>query len=395
MDVHSYARPNEVRVRHLSLDANLDFQNHQIHAWVTLDLQRFDSRAPLWLDTYDLDIERVHGEDGEAREFQLGQRDPILGCPLRISLQPGERQVSIQYRSAKDAKALQWLSPAQTHDGKQPFLYTQGQAILTRSWIPLQDSPGVRITYAARIMAPEHLQVLMSAPRRESMGNGRFAFEMNQAIPPYLLALACGEIAMQELTPRCAVYAEPGLLAAAAAELSDMPKMLEVAEQAFGAYRWERYDVLFLPPSFPFGGMENPSLTFATPTILAGDKSLVSLIAHELAHSWSGNLVSNATWSDFWLNEGFTVYLEQRIMEMVYGPERAKMEILLGLKALVAEVRSMQPKDQVLHIDLAGRNPDDGMTSVPYDKGAAFLRRLEGIFGREKFDAYGPDRLHR
>jgi hypothetical protein len=164
--------------------------------------------------------------------------------------------------------------------------------------------------------------------------------------------------------------------------------MVGAVEELYGPYRWGRYDVLVLPPSFPFGGMENPRLTFASPTVLAGDKSLVSLLAHELAHSWSGNLVSNATWNDFWLNEGFTVYLERRILEKVYGKDRADMEALLGRRSLLREIADLKVSDQVLYIDLKGRDPDDGLTDIPYEKGALFLKHLELAFGRAKFDEF-------
>ena len=301
---------------------------------------------------------------------------------------PKNLAMALVVEAAELVELFQWLTPEQTHDHAAPFLYTQGQAILTRTWIPLQDSPGVRITYDARIKAPAGLTVLMSAERKGQDADGAFRFAMPQPIPPYLIALACGKLAFQGIGERCGVWAEPNLLPRAASELEEMEKMLLSCEQAFGAYRWGRYEVLILPPAFPFGGMENPRLTFATPTILAGDKSLVGLIAHELAHSWSGNLVTNATWRDFWLNEGCTVFLENRIMELVFGKERAAMEFALGLEGLEDELKELPPQDQVLHIDLAGRNPDDNMTAVPYEKGAAFLHRLEQLYGRAKFERF-------
>ncbi len=318
---------------------------------------------------------------------QPPQPDPILGAPLRITLLPASERVTIRYRTAPTAEAMQWLAPEQTNGGAAPFLFTQGQAILTRSWIPLQDSPAVRVTWTARIEAPPGLVPVMSADARGRDGDA-YTFAMTKPVPPYLIALACGDLVSRALSPRCAVWAEPATIDLAARELSDMESMVAACEQLFGPYRWGRYDVLVLPPSFPFGGMENPCLTFATPTILAGDKSLVALIAHELAHSWSGNLVTNATWRDFWLNEGFTVYLENRIMEHVYGVDRAAMEIALGMQGLAEELRTLPEADQVLHIDLAGRNPDDGMTGVPYEKGAAFLRRIERLVGRPTMDAF-------
>jgi aminopeptidase N len=387
VDHHSCARPAEVQSTHLDLDLTLDFVTHRAAGTATHRLNRRDPTAPLWLDTDGLEIEVVTDQRGRRLRFELAAETPQLGRPLRIDLGQDTEQVVVRYRTAADAEAMQWLGPEQTNGGTKPFLFTQGQAILTRSWIPLQDSPAVRITWGAIVHAPADLEVVMSASARGG-GNGTTTFRMGEAVPPYLIALACGDLQRRELSPRCAVWAEPAMVDAAAQEFSDLEAMVKACERLFGPYRWGRYDVLVLPPSFPFGGMENPCLTFATPTILAGDKSLVSLLAHELAHSWSGNLVTNATWRDFWLNEGFTVYLENRIMEQVFGAGRAAMEIALGMGELRAELAELPAQDQVLHVDLQGRNPDDGMTQVPYQKGAALLRRLEQLFGRERLDAF-------
>ena len=387
-DSHSGSRPDQVAVRHLELELTLDFAARVAHGTCALALRRRDGNAPLRLDTQDLAIERVTNEHGRALAWDLGPKDPILGQTLSVQLTSDTGSVVIGYRTAPQAAAMQWLEPAQTAGGRLPFLFTQGQAILTRSWIPLQDTPGVRITWSAVIHAPRGLRPLMSARASGGDAAGGWTFAMDLPVPSYLIALACGDLVRAELSPRCAVWAEPATIGLAARELEDMEAMVAACEQLFGPYRWGRYDLLVLPPSFPFGGMENPCLTFATPTILAGDKSLVALVAHELAHSWSGNLVTNATWRDFWLNEGCTVFLEQRIMEHVYGRERADMEIALAMQKLRAEMATLAPPDQVLHIDLDGRNPDDGMTGVPYDKGAALLRRLEQAFGRPRFDRF-------
>ena len=285
----------------------------------------------------------------------------------------------------------QWLPASLTADGKQPFLFTQSQAIHARSWMPIADSPGVRVTYDAVIRAPKGMQVVMSAEHgKHEPAAGIFRFRMPLAIPPYLIALAAGELEFRALSDRTGVYAEPAVVARAAAEFADVEKMVQVTEKLYGPYAWGRWDTIVLPPSFPFGGMENPRITFATPTILAGDKSLVGLLAHELAHSWSGNLVTNATWADFWLNEGVTTYIENRIVEELYGKEVAGMQVLLGqreLREFVADAKTLAP-DTRLHVDLAGRDPDDGMSAVPYDKGANLLRLLESHFGRERFDAF-------
>ena len=397
VDAHSLARPDQVRVRHLSLDLNLDFEDKRVHGRATLTLERTDPGAPVILDTHGLVIEGVRGADGGERQWALGDEQGRLGRALTVQLVEDEDEVSVIYSSGPGAEALQFLAPSQTDGGKWPFLSPQGQAILPRSWIPLQDSPAVRMTYDATIRAPRDLTVLMSAGSRngptpvleestDSAPTDLWRFRMENAIPSYLIALACGDLASHDVSKRCAIWAEPGVLSAAAAEFADVERMVQSAEGLFGAYQWGRYDLLVLPPAFPYGGMENPTLTFLTPTTIAGDQSLVSIIAHELAHSWSGNLVTNATWEDFWLNEGFTVYLERRIMEELYGEERANMERLLAWQNLEQELKALEPWQTVLNIDLAGHHPDDGFSGVPYNKGALFLKRVEACVGREALD---------
>ena len=387
-DIHSFSNPEQVRVKHLDLDCDVLFDKRILKGTATLTLDRRDGAAPLGLDTRNLTIKKIEAGGAEAK-FSLGATDPILGAPLTISLPANVATVRITYSTSPEASALQWLDPPQTAGKKRPFLFTQSQAIHARSWIPLQDSPGVRMTYSARVRTPKDLLAVMSAPNDPNAPRtGEYSFQQQQAIPSYLIALAVGDLQFRPIGKRTGVYAEPSVVDRAAAEFSDTEKMLEAAEALYGPYRWGRYDLLVLPPSFPFGGMENPGLTFATPTILAGDKSLVSLVAHELAHSWSGNLVTNATWADFWLNEGFTVYVERRIQEKVYGRAREEMEAALGRQELEREMVKLPPADQILHIDLKGRDPDDGVTSVPYEKGTLLLRSLEEKYGREKFDAF-------
>jgi len=394
-DVHSYSNPAQVRIRHIDLDLDILFDQKILQGSVTLTVERNRRfpEAPLVLDTKDLHIVKaeIAPEFGPFREtsFQLGPRDPILGSALTVTLPKAARRVRIQYATSSHATALQWLEPAQTAEKKHPYLYTQSEAIHARSWIPIQDSPAVRVTYSARIRVHPALRAVMSAEMLPEMGpDGAFQFRMPEPIPSYLIALAVGDIDFRPLSVRTGVYAEPNVVDAAAREFADTEKMIEAVEELYGPYRWGRYDLLVLPPSFPFGGMENPRVTFTTPTIIVGDKSLVSLVAHELAHSWAGNLVTNATWSDFWLNEGFAVYLEHRIVERIYGRERAEMEAVLAVEALNRELATLPEKDQVLHIDLKGRDPDDGMTEVPYVKGALFLRTLEKSVGRKSFAAF-------
>ncbi|MBA3550423.1 MAG: M1 family metallopeptidase [Nannocystis sp.] len=412
-DPHSFARPDEARVRHVGLDLDVDFEAQVLIGAATLKIDRAADAQELVLDTRDLTIVEVAtgtapatASDAPLRlasrpelswtpaSWRFGGVHPALGTPLHITLPAGADLVRIRYRSAPNANGLQWLGPEQTADRIAPFLYTQSQAINARSWVPVQDSPGVRITFDARISAPATTRPVMAA---ESLGTetepgGRIVhrFALDQAVPSYLLALAVGRLESASTGPRTGVWAEPGVLARAKAEFADMEAMLTSTESQFGPYRWGRYEVLVLPPAFPFGGMENPRVTFVTPTILAGDRSLVALIAHELAHSWSGNLVSNATWRDLWLNEGFTVYIERRIVEAVYGAERAEIQAVLGRQDLMRTLDDLaeRPGDQVLHVELAGRDPDDVFSDVPYEKGYLFLRRLEQTFGRPAFDGF-------
>jgi leukotriene-A4 hydrolase len=394
-DIHSFSNPDQIRVRQLDLDCDVLFDQKILKGTAALEVdRRVESGAPpLILDTRGLQIQKVEVAAGDRpyseTKFALGAIDPILGAPLTIEMPPSATKVRIQYSTSPEASALQWLDPGQTAGKKRPFLFTQSQAIHARSWIPLQDTPGVRMTYSARVRTPKDLLAVMSAANDpDAPRTGEYTFRQRAPIPSYLIALAVGDLQFRSMGNRTGVYAEPSVVERAAKEFEDTEKMLKAAQELYGPYRWGRYDLLVLPPSFPFGGMENPGLTFATPTILAGDKSLVSLVAHELAHSWSGNLVTNATWSDFWLNEGFTVYVERRILEKVYGRPREEMEAVLGRQELEREMATLPERDQILHIDLKGRDPDDGVTSVPYEKGALLLRSLEQQFGRERFDKF-------
>ncbi len=395
-DIHSFSDPEKAIMQHLVWKAQVNFDSSRIYARASIKILRDPTAKNIVLDTKDLTIEKVtiDTDQGEIdTKYAQGDADPILGSPLRIALQDDTEWVHVYYHTSSSAEALQWLSPQQTSGKTSPFLFTQSQAILARSWIPLQDSPGIRFTYEAEVEVPAHLLALMSASNpQEKNAQGVYKFKMNQPIPAYLMALAVGDLRFESLGPRSGVYSEPKILEKAKNEFTELEPMIEAAEALYGPYRWERYDLLVLPPSFPFGGMENPRLTFATPTILAGDRSLTSLVAHELAHSWSGNLVTNATWEDFWLNEGFTVYFEQRIMEALYGLDYSEMLASLALQDLKAEIKELREQgnkaDTHLQLNLQDRNPDDGMTAIAYDKGYLFLRWMEERVGRELWDEF-------
>jgi len=388
-DYHSFSNPESIKVTHLNLDLTVDFSKKMLIGTAHLDLQKVDQNATqLILDTRNLTINSVTAM-GEKVDFGLANGDSFLGSALTIDVPAAADSVLISYQTSPKASGVQWLTPEQTAGKKHPFLFTQAQAIHARSFIPLQDSPQVRMTYEATIRTPKALLAVMSASNDpKSQRDGIYEFSMPQPIPSYLIALAVGDLHFKPMGERTGVYSEKGILDAAAAEFADTESMLIATEKAFGPYSWDRYDLLILPPSFPFGGMENPRLSFITPTVIAGDKSLVSLIAHELAHSWSGNTVTNATWRDLWLNEGFTTYLTYRIMQMVYGDERFEMESVLGRQDLQADIDSLPDKDQIMAIDLRGRDPDDVFSNIPYEKGALFLRELELKVGRENFDQF-------
>src|SRR3984885_2362048 len=404
-DYHSYANVDQFRVTHLELDLRVDFEFQSITGVAALELKRVDPRATqVVLDTRDLMILDVTQKAPDvlgataknqtiwvSRPFHLEKPDPILGTALVIELPPSKRgteSIRIDYETLPASAALQWLTPKKTPRHKA-FLYTNSEPIGARSWIPLQDTPQVRATYKARVHTDPDVRAVMSAENDAQEKRGKeYTFTMPEAVPSYLIALAVGDLEFQETGPRTGVYAEKSMIKAAAKEFADTESMIQANEKMFGPYRWSRYDILVMPPSFPEGGMENPRLSFITPTVIVGDKSLVSVIAHELAHSWAGNLVGNATWRDFWLNEGFTDYMGSRIMTAVYGEPRASMEAVLGLKTLQADLQKLNPADQILAIDLRDRDPGEGLTSIPYEKGRLFLNYLDAKFGRERFDAF-------
>ncbi|WP_435413167.1 leukotriene A4 hydrolase C-terminal domain-containing protein [Psychroserpens mesophilus] len=391
-ELHSYAQPNKSVIKHLNLDITVNFEDQVIDGVATYTIDN-NKASEIILDSKFLDIVKVEA-DGKITEYELGEVNEQLGQPLTIHITEDTKTISVYYKTTNKTEALQWLSPQQTADKTHPFLFTQGQAILTRTWIPIQDSPQIRITYDATVRVPKELMAVMSAENpKTKTADGVYSFKMEQPISPYLIALAVGDIEYKAVSERTGVYAEKSMIDKAHYEFSDMEKMVVAAENLYGDYDWDQFDVIVLPPSFPFGGMENPRLTFATPTVIAGDRSLTSLIAHELAHSWSGNLVTNATWNDFWLNEGFTVYFEIRIMEALYGKDRANMIALIGRQDLDDEIESFknEPNRTKLKLDLKGKNPDDGMNSIAYDKGYLFLRTLEETVGRDKFDAFLKD----
>ena len=390
-DALSYAEPQVARVVHVDLDLTADFATHTMAGSAALDILAAPGATRIVLDDNKLAIAGIADAAGHPLRWSVGTNDAYKGAPLTVQI-GAARRIVVRYRSSPDAAALQWLAPALTAGKTKPYLFSQGESIENRSWIPTQDSPGIRQSWTARITVPADLTAVMSAerltPKGEPAAGGQhsFRFRMEHNVPPYLISLAVGDLAFRSLGPRTGVYTEPAMLDRAARELSDTEKMVDVAEKLYGPYRWGRYDILVLPPSFPFGGMENPTLTFATPTIITGDKSNVDVIAHELAHSWSGNLVTNATWLDSWLNEGFTVYFENRIDEAVYGKERAATLADLSWDDLQRDIKAAggpTAPGTRLHDD-----PEGAYGEMDYNKGSTFLRTIEQAVGRPRWDAY-------
>ncbi len=391
-DEHSYSKPELAVVKHLDLDIKVDFDTQTISGKASWLIDNISKGNEIIFDENTLNITKVTlGDEEKETKFELGKNTEFHGKPLHITIEPNTTKVNIYYSTTKDAVALQWLKPEQTADKKHPFLFSQGESVWSRTWIPCQDSPGIRFTYNAKVTVPKDLLAVMSAVNPQKKNDtGVYTFKQYKAIPSYLMAIAVGDIAFQSIDNRTGVYAEPSMLKKSAWEFAELGKMVVAAEKLYGPYRWGRYDVLVLPPSFPYGGMENPNLTFLTPGVIAGDRSLTSLLAHELGHSWSGNLVTNATWDDIWLNEGFTTYVEHRIGEAIFGKKEFEMQNVITNKELVdnvAEYGDTSP-DTRLKVSLTGRNPDDGISMIPYVKGYAFLRVIENAVGREKFDPF-------
>jgi leukotriene A-4 hydrolase/aminopeptidase len=402
LDPHSYTDTDQGRITHLELALDVDFSAKRLLGTAKLTLAEAAS-GPFDLDTRGLEIERVTGADGAAIGWTLADPDDILGACLRVELPDGTTGLELRYRTAPDASALQWLDPPQTAGKQQPFLFSQCQAIHARSMVPLQDSPGVRFSYEAEISVPEQLNAVMSAApggrieRPDTAGRAVYSFTMPQPIPAYLLALAVGNIDSRDLGPRSRVYAEPETLEAAAWEFAEADDMLREAEEIFGPYLWDRFDFIVMPPAFPYGGMENPRLTFLTPTLLAGDRSLVKVLAHELAHSWTGNLVTNASMNHFWLNEGFTVWAERRILERLEGEERVAFGAAIGRNGLQGELERFGEDSPLTHLltDLEDTDPDEVFSLVPYEKGFLFVALLERTAGRERFDRFLREYIER
>jgi leukotriene A-4 hydrolase/aminopeptidase len=396
-DHHSFANFEQGKIEHIDFDFSIDFSTKTVGGMATYRMHK-PVQSPLYLDTRDIKIEHIY-TDKQDCDWVLDKQDEILGERLIIHGLDQDTSFSIEFQTSPQSSALQWLSPQQTFGKRHPFLYSQCQPLHARSIFPCQDSPSVRFTYSAAMQVPYPLGAVMSAESKEVLREGQIntcLFEMPQAIPSYLFALSVGNIAHKDLGARSRVYGEPEVIESAAHEFAEIESMIVEAEKLFGPYIWDRYDMIVLPPSFPYGGMENPRLTFLTPTLIVGDRSLVNVLTHEMAHSWTGNLVTNATWDDLWLNEGWTVYAEHRILEKLYGPDFSQMQATLRQNKLLDDMKlfGMDSDPTRLKFSKKGIDPDAVLSSVPYGKGAALITLLEEAVGREIFDPFIQNYIH-
>ncbi|XP_030383492.1 leukotriene A-4 hydrolase isoform X2 [Scaptodrosophila lebanonensis] len=391
VDPSSYSEPDLITTEHSALNWTVDFAATKLRGSV---LHRFNVLSTnldkILLDVRDINVTNATLlADGSELPINYFISDPVSDIGQKLTLElpagtaKGNLNVRIDYETANNASGLQWLTPEQTLGKQHPYMFSQCQAIHARSVVPCQDTPSVKFTYDAVIQHPKELTALMSAIIDKKQ-EGQTSFKQEVPIPAYLLAIAIGKLVSRPLGPNSNVWAEEAIVDACAEEFSETTTMLKTASDLCGPYVWKQYDLLVMPPSFPFGGMENPCLTFVTPTLLAGDKSLADVVAHEIAHSWTGNLVTNKNFEHFWLNEGFTVFVEAKVVGRMQGQKELDFKMLSNLTDLQECLRTQlagTPELSKLVVDLSNCGPDDAFSSVPYMKGSTFLRYLEDLFG--------------
>lgn len=391
-DPHSFYAPHQPKIVHIDWLATVCFEFSVLACSATI---RFERGGETSLDLRGIVIEKIVAADGAPISYVVHPEIPVRGSQLSLFVPDDHPIVTIWYQTSVNASGLQWLTPEQASSA-HPYLFSVGECIHARSFLPCQDTPSVRFTYTAELTVPRALRGLMAARHLGGHENDEWVaecYEMPVPVPSYLFAFAVGEIEGRDITPRTTVYASPDLVEVAASEFAAVGSFLSAAEELFGPYDWERFDLLLLPWSFPYGGMENPRLAFLTPTLITGDGSLVSVVIHELMHSWTGNVVTNATWGDFWLNEGWTTYAEWRVNERVYGTDLMHLHVALRGRGLERDLRRFEEEGRAEFTALATGipgtvDPDDVFSQVPYGKGALFLMALEQCVGRQRFDLF-------
>jgi leukotriene-A4 hydrolase len=388
-DPTSYADLTQGKIHHIDFHIGVDFIYRSLYVEATYQMQE-SIHGSLYLDSFQIDLKDAH-TNGRELEWEFDKHDPALGERLHLKGFDRESSFTLLFGTSPEARALQWMNASQTEGGKHPFLFSQCQKSNARSIFPCQDTPSVRFTYSAEVEVPKELTAVMAAEQaRGPEGTGMYIFDMPQPVPSYLFAIAVAHLEFRELGPRTGIYAEPEVIDAAAWEFAETEQTMIEAEKLLGPYLWGRYDLLILPPSFPFGGMENPRLTFLTPTAIIGTRGQASLVTHELAHAWTGNLVTNATWQDFWLNEGWTTYAEMRITEILEGKEVTDLNAVYEEKQTFETMHHVGMDSPFTCLKLPRDVGDTDMftAGLSYTKGCFFLKECEYAVGRERFDAF-------
>eukprot|EP00927_Polykrikos_kofoidii_P049772 TRINITY_DN43785_c0_g1_i1.p1 TRINITY_DN43785_c0_g1~~TRINITY_DN43785_c0_g1_i1.p1 ORF type:complete len:623 (-),score=111.48 TRINITY_DN43785_c0_g1_i1:103-1971(-) len=400
-DPHSFANFHEIVVQHMDLAFDIDFNRHVFTGTATLKLRRLvPSCNILKLDVKGLRILGIRQEGtNDALWLRLVSSVSELGDCLEVTLPPGSADspvvIIVAFETAPGAAAIQWLEPVQTAGGKHPLVFTQCQAICSRTLFPCQDTPSVKSSFTLTVTCPQPLVALGSGIRQDcsdeaSNGTNTFKFSQNVPVMAYLVAVICGSLEERSVGSRSSIWVESPVADAAQEEFQGVPDaFIGAAEKIVGSsYDWGRYDIALLPRSFIFGGMENPNMTFFSSALMTGDGSLLTTLAHEITHAWSGNLVTNAKWKDFWLNEGFTRYIERRILGRLRGKAFRGLLLTVGYNDLVRTVQLLtscgENQFTALEPELVGIDPGRAFSRIPYEKGSLFLFYLEGIVGGEE-----------
>ena len=420
-DISSYSNFDEIIQKEVFIDVSLDFDKKQMLGTMEVKYEILSSEIPnVILDLKGPEIVSVEyvikNEKNEEKTmipltyeiYSENVYKDSLGTPLKISLDNVKKNIPDEYNKLSKSKTLmlcikfittenctgiQFLTKEQTYTKKYPFMFTQCEAIQCRSLFPVQDSPSVKSIYKVKTSIPSPLTFLFGGIKKESYLDNKSnqnvtIFEQKIPIPSYLVAFVAGELEYGKISERCGVWTEVGLCKIACNEFKDAEKYVQIAEEYFNhPYEWEIYNLLVLPFSFPYGGMENPNLTFVTPALLAGDCSMSNVIGHEISHSWTGNLVTNKNWKNFWVNEGFTIFMERKLDSALLGEEMENLEAIVGNNELIADIKllGLDSEYTKLSPDFGGNDPDDGFSTVPYEKGYQFLIFIEKLIGKDNF----------
>jgi len=393
-DTNTFSNYEIIKQTKIEANFDVDFDKKAIHGKVKSYFTAIKDGEVIVLDSRALKINSIIDSDtGEELEFIIDKQYDLdaNGVPLKIYKEYSKGDnviILINYDTTDEGSAVQFLDKEQTTGKQYPYMFTQCESILCRELLPIQDTPAVKITTSIGITVPKPLFALNSGIYQNKIDNGNsttYFYEQKIPIPSYLIALAAGAIEERVISDRCKVYGEKELVDLAAEEFDGIENYIQLAEAYISPYVWGEYNLLILPSSFPFGGMENPTLTFVTPSLLAGDKSLANVVAHEISHSWSGNLVTMDSWTDFWLNEGFTMFIQRKIFEKTDDLDLAKLDAMVLYDTLSEDIQRFGESKSFssLRPYLVGRHADDCFSEVPYEKGYNFLFYLESIVNKE------------